>query len=245
MRKQKATVWCDRAQYEDPRLIAQAKAAKQRATMEVIGGIGPSTRSGTMGTSSLGVRSKIRHHAAPRISTGCNNNLVGASVPMRLSASEVGDEEHSDDETDSQRNYHHQRNGSARSSLASSQRLAVYSQRGPSRMSQSSTPPNGSGSGNSAGVMSVDDGYLPGQTQPALQADDYFAPKSGSVGSGSSSEREAGFGNVGDMNPPHKTKVGDGKGSADLTRRGSVDERTTTMRGVRLFVANPDADLSD
>jgi len=29
----------------------------------------------------------------------------------------------------------------------------------------------------------------------------------------------------------------------DLRRRGSVDDRTTTMSGVRLFVANPD--LSD
>ncbi|KAK1574584.1 uncharacterized protein LY79DRAFT_487885, partial [Colletotrichum navitas] len=38
LRKQKATVWCDRAQYEDPRLVAQQRAAKMRATLEVIGG---------------------------------------------------------------------------------------------------------------------------------------------------------------------------------------------------------------
>ncbi|EFQ35804.1 uncharacterized protein GLRG_10999 [Colletotrichum graminicola M1.001] len=38
LRKQKATVWCDRAQHEDPRLVAQQRAAKMRATLEVIGG---------------------------------------------------------------------------------------------------------------------------------------------------------------------------------------------------------------
>src|SRR6266536_3312564 len=38
MRKQKATVWCDRAQYEDPRLLAAQKAAKLRAAIEVSGG---------------------------------------------------------------------------------------------------------------------------------------------------------------------------------------------------------------
>ncbi|KAF8469452.1 hypothetical protein BDZ91DRAFT_52380 [Kalaharituber pfeilii] len=37
LRKQKATVWCERAQMEDPRMIAAQRAAKVRATMEVTG----------------------------------------------------------------------------------------------------------------------------------------------------------------------------------------------------------------
>jgi hypothetical protein len=31
-------------------------------------------------------------------------------------------------------------------------------------------------------------------------------------------------------------------GAEDLVRRGSVDERTTTMSNTRLFIANPDED---
>jgi len=38
MRKQKATVWCDRAQYEDPRMLAAQRQAKARAAQEVAGG---------------------------------------------------------------------------------------------------------------------------------------------------------------------------------------------------------------
>lgn len=52
MRKQKATVWCDRAQHEDPRLLAQQRLAKERATKEVIGG--PSTSGIRISSSSSG-----------------------------------------------------------------------------------------------------------------------------------------------------------------------------------------------
>jgi len=37
LRKQKATVWCERAQAEDPRIMAAQRAAKARATMEITG----------------------------------------------------------------------------------------------------------------------------------------------------------------------------------------------------------------
>ena len=71
--------------------------------------------------------------------------------------------------------------------------------------------------------------------------EDYFPPENGRSNSGSSGE-EAKFGDLGDMEAPKAQK--EGKTADDLARRGSVDERTTTMRGaVRLFVANPD--LSD
>ncbi|KAJ9629343.1 hypothetical protein H2203_001716, partial [Taxawa tesnikishii (nom. ined.)] len=118
MRKQKATVWCDRAQHEDPRMLAQQRAAKARAQMEVVGG----ANGGRISTSSGGgVRSKIRHHGAVKAQSynpTSSANLSGAGVPMRLSASEV-DEGDSDDE-DRYAGYgqrYHQRNDSGRSSL--------------------------------------------------------------------------------------------------------------------------------
>jgi len=67
MRKQKATVWCDRSQHEDPRFLAQQKAARLRAVMEVNGGSqGRASTSGSLGSGGMGVRSKIRYHGAPK-----------------------------------------------------------------------------------------------------------------------------------------------------------------------------------
>lgn len=250
MRKQKATVWCDRSQPEDPRMLAQAKAAKARATNEILGGNsqGRTSLSGSMGNGSLGVRSKIRHHGAPKAIEYNSANLVGSRVPIRLSASEVGDEDNSDDDTDSQRNAYHHRSGSGRSSLASSQRLAAYNQRPPGRLSQGSTPPSGQGNSPAEGTYGAGDTAetpVPGAHQ-RRGTEDYFHHPPGNGGSGSSSEREASFGNVSDMNAPqvNSTRKEEGKSAEELSRRGSVDERASTMRGaVRLFVANPD--LSD
>jgi len=250
MRKQKATVWCDRSQHEDPRMVAQVKAAKMRAAMEIIGGNaqGRSSMSGSMGSSSLGVRSKIRHHGLPKAVGYSSANLVGSGVPMRLSASEVGDEDNSDDDADSQRNPYHQRSGSGRSSLVSNQRLATFSQRPTGRLSQGSTPPSGQGSSPSEGLANLTETAetpVP-ETEQRQAAGDYFEQPSGDGRSASLSEREASFGNVGDMKAPQvsSTRKETGKSAEELSRRGSVDERAATMRGaVRLFVANPD--LSD
>ncbi|KAL9116635.1 MAG: hypothetical protein Q9187_006839 [Circinaria calcarea] len=249
MRKQKATVWCDRAQHEDPRLLAQQKAAKMRATIEVEGGNlqGRISTSGSMGSGSLGVRSKIRHHGAPKAIGYSSGNLVGGGVPMRLSASEVGDDGNDDDDADSSRNTYTQRNGSGRSSLVSNPRRGSYGQnRSSGLLSQGSTSP--SVQGISPGTILTDPAEtpVPGSHQKRATGD-YFQQPSGSGGSGSSSERESSFGNVGEMNAPLASSAlrGDGgKQAEDLARRGSVDERAATMRGaVRLFVANPD--LSD
>ena len=66
MRKQKATVWCDRSQHEDPRIMAQQKAAKLRAAQEVVSGAGAIPNTGSAAASgSLMSRSKIRHHVKP------------------------------------------------------------------------------------------------------------------------------------------------------------------------------------
>lgn len=248
MRKQKATVWCDRAQHEDPRLLAQQKAARLRAVMEVNGGSqGRTSTSGSLGSGGMGVRSKIRHHGAPKAVGYTPASLIGGGVPMRLSASEVGDEGSSDDDTDSAR--YNQRTASGRSSFASYRKYSAP--RPPGRLSQGSTPPSGQGASPDEGIPELADPTpVPGNHQrTAAGTHDYFNQSlsgqntSGGSGSGSSGERH--FGDVGTLGAPGGApKRTDAHRTADeLRRRGSVDDRAMTMSAVRLFVANPD--LSD
>ena len=249
MRKQKATVWCDRAQHEDPRILAAQRAAKMRAAMEVAGGQNHAPLGGRASTSSSGmvggVRSKIRHHGTPKAGTytGQANLAGGVGVPMRLSATEV-DEGDSDEEPGSNHsNKYHSRTGSGRSSLGSGRRgHSGFLQSGVG-YSNGSTPSTGHSPVESMGDLIEEETPLPAQY--GQQANDYFQQPGGQGNSGSSGEREERFGGIGKLpqtivpaavQQPHKT-------SDDLRRRGSVDDRTTTMSGVRLFVANPD--LSD
>ncbi|KAL8716521.1 MAG: hypothetical protein Q9225_006158 [Loekoesia sp. 1 TL-2023] len=245
MRKQKATVWCDRAQREDPRIIAQQKAAKMRATREIVGGanaVGRTSTSSSLGGSSLGVRSKIRHHGLQK-SAGYSygNMLGGVGVPLRLSASEVGDEGTPRSDGDSGRNLHY-RNDSARSSMASNRWLSTGSQRG-HRYSEGSTPNSGAGGSmnGEADIPELEETPVP---TDHTRSKDYFSFTDQKRKSGSSSETE--FGQIGQLSGPPATgsaKKESGKSAEELSRRGSVDERANTMTGVRLFVANPD--LSD
>ncbi|KAF2157749.1 hypothetical protein K461DRAFT_273975 [Myriangium duriaei CBS 260.36] len=264
LRRQKATVWCDHAQHEDPRVLAQQRQAKMRANMQVVGGVNSASRTST--SSGGGVRSKIRHHGAVKASAYQAGNMSGAGVPMRLSASEVDDGDSDDDRLKNTR--YHQRNGSERSSLSSGHRASgsfqavVGNTTQPSlslstagRLSASSTPP--SRHSYSPGLneqTTLRHGSNSGPEDTPVPADyqghDYFArPSAGgpstSGGSGSSSE-ERGFGDMGRL-PVRVAKEDEAekrrKTSEELRRRGSVDDRTMTMSGVRLFVANPD--LSD
>ena len=134
MRKQKATVWCDRSQSLDPRIAAQQRAAKQRAVMEVHGG-----SNGTVSTSTItsgGVVGKIRHGGGPKAPGYAGTaNLTGAGVPMRLSANEMlGDEE----EERSSLEIQHKRTGSGRSSANSARFRSGYP-----RPSANTTPSDG------------------------------------------------------------------------------------------------------
>lgn len=213
MRRQKATVWCDRAQYEDPRLIAQQRAAKMRATMEVVGGNQPPTRTSTSSSGvASGVRAKIRHHGAPKASLYNPTSLASGGVPMRLSASEVDE---GDSDNDSNNNNYHFRSGSGRSSLGSGRRIHSYMGPSVARISTSSTPPSAQGSSPTETVAE----------EPELPSD------------------YAAFGRSGDSSGSELAEPLAAGGSDDLRRRGSVDDRTMTMSGaVRLFVANPDND---
>ena len=242
MRKQKATVWCDRAQHEDPRIAAQHKAAKIRAAREISDRVpeGRTSTSGSMGSGSLGVRSKIRHHGLPKATGDSYANMVGGGVPMRLSASEVGDEEGRqgyDDDTG--RAVSHQRTGSGRTS--GDGRWLGVEQRGQGRYSQGGSPSSGQGPSPEEDIPEMEETPVPGEHQQR----DYFEQSGGQGGSGGSSERENSFGNIGQMEAP-KTEEKKRRTSEELRRRGSVDERANTMGymgGGRLFVANPD--LSD
>jgi hypothetical protein len=145
MRKQKATVWCDRAQLEDPRILAAQRQAKMRAVAEVAGGNNhaharvSSSSAGMVG----GVRSKIRHHGAPKASAYSGANLAGAvGVPMRLSASEV-DENDSDDDQSSTGHRYHSRTGSGRSSLGSGRKNTFSNSQLHHTYSHGGTPPQG------------------------------------------------------------------------------------------------------
>ncbi|KAI2244225.1 hypothetical protein LOZ05_000167 [Ophidiomyces ophidiicola] len=155
MRRQKATVWCDRAQAEDPREAHARRVAKQRALLEVQAR-GPTGGHSTGGgrSSTLASTGKIRHSSASKPTAFTTGTMVGAAVPLRLSANEIG--AHS--------------------------------------------------------------------THSHLEDD---------------------FGMITDMAAPSGAAAAAQRHKAadELRRRGSVDDRTSSMASVRLFVANPD--LSD
>lgn len=193
-----------------------------------------------MGSGSLGVRSKIRHHGLPK-TTDFNANLAGGGVPMRLSANEVGDEGTYNREADSVKDWRHERTASQSSTGSRNRYLGVREP--PRRYSSGSVAYSASRSSpGNEDIPELEETPVPGNTQ----AGDYFiAAGSNGAGSGSSSEREASFGNATSMEAPPAVRP-EGKTEEELRRRGSVDERANTMGymgGGRLFVANPD--LSD
>ncbi|KAL9106665.1 MAG: hypothetical protein Q9227_008317 [Pyrenula ochraceoflavens] len=233
MRKQKATVWCDRSQPQDPRTTAAQKAAKHRATLEVSGiRNGPgSTRTSTTGSGSM--VGKIRHHGVPKAPGYTPANMTGAGVPLRLSANEIGN---LDDEGDGSSARLHARTGSGRSSQGSARFPSGYQRPQHGRFSTSSTPP-------SAGSINEEPDE-PSETPVPVSKKEYFYDRTETGGSGGSEglEREDSFGDIKEMQGPNSalTAAEKAKKAEDLRRRGSVDERTMTMSGVRLYVANPD-----
>ena len=233
MRKQKATVWCDRAQHEDPQILAKQRAAKMRATMEVAGGAHRFSTSSNNVPPSVGIRSKIRHHGAPKASAYTGQaNLAGAGVPLRLSATEV-DENDSDEEGDSKNVKYHNRTGSRDSSLKGNHYLSAGGMQG---YSNGSSPGSAHSPVGSMGDLQEEETPVPNAYN--MRATDYLS----SGGGDNSVDAEERFGGIGRL--PQKTEAErERMTSEELKRRGSVDDRTMTMSGVRLFVANPD--LSD
>jgi len=259
MRKQKATVWCDRAQYEDPNLVAVRRQEKIRAVSEMMGG--SAGRISTGGSSSIGgnrVTAKIRHHGRPGLTDfkPAENFGVGiGGVPMRLIASEVegGD---SDDDAGSG-GMSHRRTGSGRSSSGSGRRGLAYRRSGASanssgRWSSGHTPPS------ERDLVDPLTGGTPAPTRHP-RSKDFFPTnensdgrKSISSGGSSSGERADGVADLGlttsnaarlasnSLLRSTITREKSTKNPDELRRRGSVDERAMSLSTGRLFVANPD-----
>ncbi|KAI1477984.1 hypothetical protein K445DRAFT_8883 [Daldinia sp. EC12] len=241
LRKQKATVWCDRSQSEDPRLLAQQRLAKQRANQEVIGGTMQSRTSTGIGSTGGKVAAKIRHHGKPGVVgyTPDSNYMGVTGVPMRLSATEVEGEDGDEDDL-SMRRLHHRRTGSSgRSSTASSRRGLAYRTSGASQNSKRWSPGD---TPERAGSMVIEDlEYTPGD-------DKLGRPQS--TRSGSSAEKADALPELGSASKAKLasnslmnaalTREKSVKNPEDLRRRGSVDERTMTLTSGRLFIANPD-----
>lgn len=254
LRKQKATVWCDRSQYEDPRLLAAQRAAKLRANMEMVGGqrtasgsSGPSGRT-TTGISATGkVAAKIRHHGKPGVvgyAPGENHIGVGG-VPMRLSATEVEAESSDDDDAAAAAasRLHHRRTGSSGRSSTASRRGLTY------RTSGASNGPKWSPGDTPERTGSIVE-ERPGGEQVLGDA---ASEKARSMASGSSGERADAVGELGGgSNPAARlasnslmnatvTREKSVKTVDELRRRGSVDERTSSLNTTgRLYIANPD-----
>ena len=249
MRRQKATVWCDRAQHEDPRLVAAQTAAKTRAAPEVVRRSSSGkwrSASGASGTlaSCMSITSKIRHHGKAGLVSYSPGDLFGSfgGVPMRLSATEVEGED-SDDENTSVRRGSHSRSNSGRSSIGSSRREPTYSrQSGASstgKWSSVNTPPD-----------SLHDlAENPGPGDPNYVPADIH-DGTGSAGGGSSANST---GQARDLTSNNATRLTSNsllqskvtheknvRNPRELRRRGSADESTMTMSAGRLYIANPD-----
>ena len=225
MRKQKATVWCDRAQNLDPRIAAAQKAAKHRAHMDIVGNSNASAgRTSTI--TSGGVVGKIRHGGVPKAPGYVPANISGVGVPMRLSANEMlGDED--EGLSLGENSMVHARTGSGKSSTNSTKYRSGYPRADQGRFSSTSTPPSGN------------EAESPNRGIPELsEHEDRLGQKAFEDG-------EDSFGELKDLSGPSAVHhaLTQAKNADDLRRRGSVDERTMSMgAGVRLFVANPDLD---
>lgn len=247
LRKQKATVWCDRAQYEDPCVAAQQRAAKMRANLEVVGGGRNSTASRTStGISATGkVAAKIRHHGkTPVVGYAPGENHVGVGgVPLRLSATEVEGESSGEEDAQATARLHHRRTGSSgRSSTASGRRgLAYRTSGGPG--------PQGGHRWSSGDTPDRTESLTGPQPEDAAKAaDDAASSKAHSSKSFSSGERADNVAELGggprlagnSLMHSSLTREKSVKSAEELKRRGSVDERTATLTSGRLFIANPD-----
>lgn len=224
MRRQKGTVWCDRAQSLDPRMREQALRDKKRAYLEVHG-------AGARRTGAL-ASGKIRH-GAKGAADFSPSNLVGAKVPVRLSANEIGDGD--DDAMSSEGGHAHRRTGSGLSSLGSTRYPSGYSRQQQGTISSTGTPPS----------EKTDLPHVSENTPAEIQAEERSRVSSLSKDDTATTHSSEQDDLVGDMEAPSAvlTVAQKAKKADELRRRGSVDERTTSMTNVRLFVANPD--LSD
>lgn len=169
---------------------------------------------------------KIRHGGVAKAPHYTAPNTIGAGVPTRLLAFDMQGEEESEGRVLGDNSMVHARTSSGKSSINSKYRSG-YPRAGLS-------PPDG-GSPAHEGIPEA------GETPiPEPQKENYFDLTSKKS---SGSDEEDSFGELREMAGPNsKQHALDQKSQDDLIRRGSVDERTSTMTRQRLFITNPDSD---
>lgn len=221
MRKQKATVWCERAQLEDPRLQAQLKAAKIRAAKEVTGSP-VKHRTSTSGSGSISsgnrVTAKIRNHGKLNLVGYNPADLVGGvgGVPLRLSASEVE---------------------GCDSNKSDGYPLEYM---GPRRMS--------SGRNNYPGYKKGErqPSLLRRHSYATKKGDDSRSTSSGSAEEKADTLRELHATDALRLaqNSMRQSAISRNQSlrTLELKRKGSVDDRALKQNTGRLYIANPDAD---
>jgi hypothetical protein len=226
MRKQKATVWCDRSQPEDPRVLAQQRAAKSIATMEIIGS---SPHGSSLSGGSASKSSKIRHGQKQGSIGYSPAEMVRGVDSMKpiLSANEAADNSDEEDGVSHLSGGMKGRTGSGRSSISSSKRYTMS---------------GGSMTANASSSSSLHKLRMGGsESSPRIGSFDESKTHTGlSLESrGSSNGEEQSFGGLGSLTGVPTARV---PTSDELRRRGSVDDRALGLSKVRLFVANPDND---
>ena len=105
------------------------------------------------------------------------------------------------------------------------------------------------GSGNNSTPRS---GHSPDDSMANLQEEETPVPSAQNMyagdyldAGGSDEQAEQSYGTLSGLPQRTGDVEHDRKTAEDLKRRGSVDDRSMTMTGTRLFIANPDRDLSD
>lgn len=267
LRRQKATVWCDRAQHEDPRLLAQQKAAKVKAAMEVIGSSSSGHLKGQHGLGSASSStSSIRggkfkgHHSSSSGNIGMVGGSLVGGLPPRLSATEANGDSDEDDENlymSPAPGSNHRRSGSGRSSLNSNHRKTnrAGSLNGSTTNLQRQGSQGSTSSYSSPAYDNAVDGTGPVQDQISLTSLPLRKTRSPPqlvspliLEERTPDLRQSSEGYF-DSQPaessckPKNLPPTVVRGPGTLKRMGSVDEResrTMTMTGLRLVVANPD-----
>lgn len=223
-------------QAEDPRVVAARKAAKRKAAQE----ISSQANRNSMLLLPGGGNGKTGY-------TPANLMLMNARVPVRLLANEVDDGNGNDADSNAimqQRMQQQQLRGRTNSG-----RSVGAGTNGSGSMRRDSITQSGGDVRHSSASIHSTTG-IPHIVEPAVQGDGQKEGSGATEGQAHGTDRptsatsdgsatEEDFGKLTEMvGPASKQKMT--SLAEELKRRGSVDERTSTMKGVRLFVANPD-----
>ncbi|KAI5844195.1 hypothetical protein BZA05DRAFT_177923 [Tricharina praecox] len=251
LRRQKATVWCDKSQQEDPRLVASQKAAKARAAKDVVGPSSSASKGGLGSSSSSSTSLRGRASAHHKLGKTNSHTVVGIGAnslvnqpPPRLSATEANDDSGEEDEL-YMGQHRRSGSGSGRSSLNSNHRTYANDRRNSSIGGIHRTTSTGSGSSTYSPNLSSTELNEP-SSQPRAgktnRTPPHFVPYIVEESNPRVTISGGGYYETSFPASPVDRNVVRRSGS-QLRRSGSVDEgevRTMTMSGLRLVVANPD-----